>query len=1227
MLSQFFKSGGLRLCRRSSSSPLPRASFDPRACESGRYEKWAAAGAFRPREADGRAGHGDSDATFSMLLPPPNVTGVLHVGHALTVSLQDALARWRRARGQRVLWLPGLDHAGIATQSVVERWLMQQEGQTRHDLGRERFVEAVWDWRDSQGDRIVSQLKGMGAGLDWDSEYFTLDKPRSSAVVEAFVRLHEAGLIYRRRRHVNWCCALRTAISDIEVDHVPLTPGKHATKGKRRKKKKQTAADKYTLLGPIPGHDPSKKYKFGAMVRFAYAVDKDDDDDADEELVVATTRLETMMGDVAVAVHPDDARYTHLHGRYLLHPFRAEEDPLRRIPVVTDAELVDMSTGTGAVKITPAHDPADFACAQRVMARAKAESPEGVGRLLVFPLNLRVFDEDGRVTGVCEGAVPRGTPRYDAREMLEELLSESGLLREEEEGDEGEEVGQEADDSDVVVLPTCSRSGDVVEPLLLPQWYVDTSVLSKDAARMGDRIIRGDRHAREWQRWLGQDQSQDWCVSRQLWWGHRIPAWRITGLVVRGEEANDLLERYNVHGTEGRAPSAETIQDNVDEDDAQWIVARNEAEAAVEARRRVLACVPERYALGGVDGDFEVALEQDEDVLDTWFSSGILPLSALGWPAAPEDGGDDDDDDDGDEGTARSDRLNDFYPLSVMETGSDILFFWVARMAMLCSFLEGTSGPLGRASTTLSASHPNESAVSSARPPFEQVLLHPMVRDKRGRKMSKSLGNVIDPLDVVRGVGLETMLEKLQDNANMGDAEKKRSAKDLRKEYPEGIPECGVDGLRFALCSYLEGPNMPGTINMDIQRAVSARHMCNKLWNASRFVLSHVQESAQRDVGRAAAAAAAAAAAEEDMTVNPDEVKLREQEGSLASAWILSRLDQTVREVDRSMEAFELASTTTALRKFLVNDFCDVYLEVVKAPLMGAEVESNECGGEVGRAENRAFLCKVLWTCLSAYLKLLHPIMPFVTEEIHESATKALFRAPSRQSPGEDLDDNENDHPLVHQGFPEHGRYVCENAEADFECGVLQPARAVRSLRKLAADTFGKEAMEGSRVEILAHEDDGAGALVSEHLSSVQQLSRCRDVSVLSGLVDSDGVGNGREADFGSQTCLSRQLLFPRGRGGLTIRVVLPPTVLVASAAENARSEIRRLKTRLGKSSAQLEKLEALTSRPTYLEMSPPDVQAKHVQKIGELGADIEDMRTTVEILERVASGQQPQRR
>ena len=1115
-----------------SKEVLPRPSFDPKACEMGRYARWEEAGAFRPNDAK-RAQHEDRtpSPTYSMLLPPPNVTGVLHVGHALTVALQDALARWRRMKGDRVLWIPGLDHAGIATQSVVERRLLAKSPPvTRHDLGREKFLSEVWDWREAHGDRIIDQLKGMGASLDWESQYFTLDAPRSDAVVEAFVRLHEAGLLYRRRRHVNWSCALRTAISDIEVDHVAL------------EKKNSSGGEKFTLIGPIPGHDPKKKYKFGAMVRFAYVVDSDVNDER-EELVVATTRLETMMGDVAVAVHPDDARYMHLHGRSLIHPFRPDGHPLRKIPIVTDAELVDPSTGTGAVKITPAHDPADYECAVRVMERSNGEHD--------FPLNLQVFGEDGKITGDCKGVVSEGTPRYDARELLEHLLSVEGLLREEDEAEpEDSEAGlhdqsRELEDSggDGVVLPTCSRSGDIVEPLLLPQWYVDTSALSQSAGRMGDEIIRGERHAKEWQRWLGQDQSQDWCVSRQLWWGHRIPAWRITNLTVGGEDASHLLTSYLSVDSEGA-------------DESNWIVARNENDANQTARARVLEWLPHDLLR---DGDFEVVLVQDEDVLDTWFSSAILPLSALGWPAKMGSGAD----------SGASNLLEAFYPLSVMETGSDILFFWVARMAMLCSFLENES-PRQSSDTCFQ---------TGGRAPFEQVLLHPMVRDKRGRKMSKSLGNVVDPLDVVNGVDLDSMLEKLQDNANMGVAEKERSAKDLKKEYPKGIPECGVDGLRFALCSYLEGPNMSGTINLDIQRAVSARHMCNKLWNASRFVLSHVLDVQD------------GAAAWNDIAVDPDLVK--GSQNRLASAWILSRLDKTATLVSESMEGFELASATSALREFLINDFCDVYLELVKEPLQ--ENRKSE-GGDVN--EDRVFLCRVMWTCLSSYLKILHPIMPFVTEEIRESSLKVV----GREAEG---------NLLVNSSFPTGTSYECEQTEIDFTCGVLNPAKAVRSLRKLASDTFGKEAMEGAHVEILGTCSEPAGRLVSMNIDGLRQLSRCRDVTFRD-TEEREQVRGVRGA------CLSRQLVLPQDRGSLTIRVTMPPTFLAESAEKNAQAEIKRLLKRLNKSAKQLEKLQLLTSKPKYLTLSPAEVQARNTQKMDELTAQIGDIQTTIAILESV---------
>ena len=396
--------------------PLPRDSFDPVATEAGRYQWWSDNNKFKPSKSKSR-----SKKTFSMILPPPNVTGVLHVGHALTVALQDSLARWRRMRGDRVLWVPGLDHAGIATQSVVEKRLAATSNGTitRHDLGRETFLKQVWEWREEHGRRIVLQLQGLGASLDWEEEFFTLDEIRSKAVVEAFVRLHEAGLVYRRERHVNWCCALQTTISDIEVDRTPLRHG-----GER--------------LGPIPGHDSQRTFQFGAMSRFAYPIVDEFGKQTGEELVVATTRLETMLGDVAVAVHPEDVRYQHLHGKRVLHPLRSSNHPYRTMPIVTDNVLVDPTLGTGAVKITPAHDPEDHACAERVLRRQTNVED--------LPLNWEVFDESGNIVQSCifQERISVGMPRYEAREEVEKVLKELELWREEEaEEEEKIEEGEE----------------------------------------------------------------------------------------------------------------------------------------------------------------------------------------------------------------------------------------------------------------------------------------------------------------------------------------------------------------------------------------------------------------------------------------------------------------------------------------------------------------------------------------------------------------------------------------------------------------------------------------------------------------------------------------------------------------------------------------------------------------------------------------------------------------
>lgn len=627
-----------------------------------------------------------------MVIPPPNVTGSLHLGHALTNAIEDAITRWHRMNGRTTVWVPGCDHAGIATQVVVEKKLWREQQLTRHDLGRDAFIEKIWGWKNEKGDRIYHQLRKLGSSYDWSRVAFTMDPKLCKAVTEAFVRMHESGLIYRSSRLVNWSCTLKSAISDIEVDKVEI-PGR-------------------TYMA-IPGY--ADKVEFGVLVSFAYKIEG-----SDEEIIVATTRVETMLGDTAVAVHPNDERYKHLHGKFVTHPFCA-----RKIPIVCD-EFVDMNFGTGAVKITPAHDPNDY----------------DVGKRHNLPF-ITIFSDDGYVVG--DYGEFTGMKRFDARRAVIGKLKELGLYK--------EWV------NNPMVVPICSRSKDVVEPLIKPQWYVKCDDMAKaatDAVKNGDLKITPDFHKKIWYHWM--DGIRDWCVSRQLWWGHRIPAYKVKSSKLDAE-AGDV-----------------------------WIVARTVDEAKAKASKQT----------GLATSDF--TLEQDEDVLDTWFSSGLFPFSVFGWPENTKD-------------------VELFYPTTLLETGHDILFFWVARMVFFGQTLLGKL-------------------------PFREVFLHPMVRDAHGRKMSKSLGNVIDPMDVITGISLEGLHAQLYDS-NLDPKEIEKAKLGQKQDYPNGIPECGVDAMRFALCAYLTAAR---DINLDILRVQGYRFFCNKLWNATKFALRYFDENEKIEV-------------------------------------------------------------------------------------------------------------------------------------------------------------------------------------------------------------------------------------------------------------------------------------------------------------------------------------------------------------------------------------------
>ncbi|MEM9195157.1 MAG: valine--tRNA ligase [Myxococcota bacterium] len=753
-----------------TASEMPPA-YESRSTEDRWYRVWESAGYFTAGAAPE-----DTRVPYTIAIPPPNVTGSLHMGHACRTTFEDVLIRHKRMQGRNALWIPGTDHAGIATQMVVERQL-KREGLSRHELGREEFLKRVWQWKEEKGGRILEQLRVMGASCDWTRERFTMDEGLSQAVRECFVRLYDEGLIYRGTRLVNWDVESQTVLSDLEVE--------------------------------------TKENVEGELFDFAYPIAAED---GGGEVVVSTTRPETMLGDTAVAVHPDDERYTHLHGKFVKHPFVD-----RRIPVITDAELVDPEFGTGVVKVTPAHDPNDFATGKR----------HGLEEINILELDGTLNQQGGRFAGM---------DRFAARKAVKSALEEAGLVR--------------GSKKHMMTLPISQRSGTVVEPIISTQWFVKMEPLAAPAiaAVEGGRIqILPEEWTKTYYHWMRN--IQDWCISRQLWWGHPIPAWHCTAC-------------------------------------GEVTVAREDPSACT-------AC-----------GNTE--LRPDPDVLDTWFSSALWPFSTLGWP----------------EQTLELDR---FYPTDDMETGYDILFFWVARMIVMGLKFMGEV-------------------------PFRRVLLSGMVTDERGDKMSKTRGNVIDPLDVIRGATLEELVKK----AEVGGA-KDSGVKRLKKVYPEGFAAYGADALRMTLLSY--SPQQK-RIALSIKRIEGYRNFANKLWNASRFALMNLEGTEARAGGERPAVEA------------------------LPNRWIMSRLSDVVTTANRGLEEYRLDDAALALYHFLWGEFCDWYLEISK-PLLAS-------GDPALEKETRATLVHVL----DVTLRALHPMMPFITEEIwqrlprQEGATPTVMLAP-----------------------------------------------------------------------------------------------------------------------------------------------------------------------------------------------------------------------------------------
>ncbi|MFN4262501.1 MAG: valine--tRNA ligase [Thioalkalivibrionaceae bacterium] len=738
-------------------------TFDPAAIEQPRYARWEAANLFAAPE---------SGTPYCIALPPPNVTGTLHMGHAFQHTLMDALIRLQRMRGQSALWQGGTDHAGIATQMVVERRLAA-EGKTRRDLGREAFLDAVWAWKAESGGQITRQMRRLGDAIDWSRERFTMDEGLSAAVREVFIRLYEEGLIYRGKRLVNWDPVLHTAVSDLEV-----------------------------LNEEEAGH----------LWHFRYPLA-----DGPGHLVVATTRPETMLGDTAVAVHPEDERYRHLIGRTIRLPIVNRE-----IPIIAD-DYVDPAFGSGCVKITPAHDFNDYT----------------VGQRHDLPI-INLFTIDARLNDNAPEAY-QGLDRFEARKKIVAELEAQGLL--------------EKIDEHKLMVPRGDRSGAVIEPYLTDQWYVKATELAGPAIRaVEDGRIRfvPENWSKTYFEWMRN--IEDWCISRQIWWGHRIPAWY---------------------------------------DDAGHVyVGRSEAE------------VRNQHGLPA-----ELVLRQDEDVLDTWFSSALWPFSTLGWP----------------QDTA---ELKRFYPSSVLVTGFDIIFFWVARMIMMgLHFMDDV--------------------------PFREVYVTGLIRDAEGQKMSKSKGNVLDPIDLIDGIGLDELLNK-RCHGLMQPQMAAKIEKATRKQFPDGIPAFGTDALRFTLAALATSGR---DIKFDLGRIEGYRNFCTKLWNAARFVQMNVRDQ-PCSVGH-------------------------EAERSAADRWILIRLADTIDTVDAQFDAYRFDLAAQALYDFVWHDYCDWYLELAKPMLQGD-------ASDTARIATR----HTLVTVLDAVLRLLHPLMPFITEEIHEALALAAPDVP-----------------------------------------------------------------------------------------------------------------------------------------------------------------------------------------------------------------------------------------
>ena len=923
--------------------------YNPAEIESKHYQNWETQGYFQP----------DMDLTkpsFSIQLPPPNVTGTLHMGHAFNQTIMDGLTRYYRMKGCNTAWIPGTDHAGIATQIVVERQLAAQKV-SRHDLGREKFLEKVWEWKEVSGGTITQQMRRVGCSADWTREYFTMDDVRAETVTEVFVRLFEQGLIYRGKRLVNWDPVLGTAVSDLEVESVE---------------------------------------EQGSMWHIRYPLA----DNPTEAVIVATTRPETLLGDVAVAVNPEDERYTHLIGKELILPLTG-----RTIPVIAD-EYVEKDFGTGCVKITPAHDFNDYEVGKRHDTRL----------INVFDLeakvlaNAEVFNFKGEAQqGFALPEKYAGLDRFAARKQMVADLQEQGLLVEIK--------------AHTLMAPKGDRTGSVIEPMLTSQWFVAMSATpnggepdsefkglsladkAKKAVDSGAVRFIPENWVNTYNQWMNN--IQDWCISRQLWWGHQIPAWY--------DEAGNVY------------------------------VARNQAEAEKQAGK--------------------TGLTREEDVLDTWFSSALVPFSTLGWPS-------------------ETDELKAFLPSNVLVTGYEIIFFWVARMIMMTTHFTG-------------------------KVPFKDVYIHGIVRDHEGKKMSKSEGNVIDPVDLIDGIDLDKLLVKRTTGLRKPETAPKVEEA-TKKLFPEGIPSMGADALRFTMASYA---SLGRSVNFDFKRAEGYRNFCNKIWNATNFVLMNTEN---QDCGQ-------------------DETQPLAY--TFADQWIIGRLQQTEAAAAEAFETYRFDLVAQTLYEFVWNDYCDWYIELAKVQI--------QTGCPTTRRTTRRTLVRVL----EAALRLLHPIIPFITEELWQ-AVAPLANAKTADS-------------IMLAAYPKADPEKIVQAAFDQIAQLQDLIGAVRNLR----GEMGIQPNVKAPLFVESADD------LADYLKYLPMMTRLTEAQQVAALPESE--------DAPVAVCNGARLMLK---------------VEIDKAAETAR-----LSKEAEKLQKALDKLNAKLSKPGYTEKAPAHLVEKDKADLAEL--------------------------